>query len=454
MPFGVKGIYVSDDKRSGGGSQPVSTSPVGVWPAADARAPSGARARVAVVGLGAGSDLSNSGSISPSLISDSSPSHGVGFGGLDWLSLGNHANLRAAPSKPGSFYARQRRYQLQSVARLALPRERVRHCLRHVINRQKGVDLLHDPEHGRGHFKGLQTCGLAWVCPVCAAKIGERRRCEVEQGIAAACDRGWSVLLLTFTFSHGPLDALSGSLRRFLDAQGDMCRSRAYRALMALYGAVGTIKALECSVGSNGWHPHRHVLLILDAPLSALEVVALEAAVYALWSAAAGKSGLGMDRRHGLTVQSTWGAVGDYVAKWGIAAELTKPKMGRGAHLSPFQLLGLAADTGEAAAVSLFREYAEVFKESSQLRWSRGLRDMLGVGPEKSDAELAEEETMGSVLLANLDLDHWRAVIHFDRAEHTRARLNTFMDAGDLIGLLDYVGLLLIRYKSYEKGGG
>jgi hypothetical protein len=41
-------------------------------------------------------------------------------------------------------------------------------------------------------------------------------------------------------------------------------------------------------------------------------------------------------------------------------------------------------------------------------------------------------------------------VIHFDRAEHTRARLQTFMDAGDLIGLLDYVGLLLIRYKSYE----
>jgi hypothetical protein len=309
---------------------------------------------------------------------------------------------------------------------------------------------MHDPEHGRGHFKGLQTCGLVWVCPVCAAKIGERRRCEVEQGIALARERGWSVLLLTFTFSHGPLDALSGSLRRFVDAQGDMCRLRAYRALMVLYGAVGTIKALECSVGFNGWHPHRHVLLILDAPISALEVVALEAALYALWSAAAGKSGLSMDRRHGLTVQSTWGAVGDYVAKWGIAAELTKPKMGRGAHLSPFQLLGLAADTGEAAAVSLFREYAEVFKRSKQLLWSRGLRDMLGVGAEKSDAEVAEEETTPAVLLANLDLDHWRAVIHFDRAEHTRAHLLAFAGSGDLIGLLDYVGLLLVRYKTHE----
>jgi hypothetical protein len=313
---------------------------------------------------------------------------------------------------------------------------------------------MHDPEHGRGHFKGLQTCGSVWLDPVCASKIGERRRCEVEQGIALARERGWSVLLLTFTFSHGPLDALSGSRRRFLEAQGDMCRSRAYRALMRLYGAVGTIKALECSVGFNGWHPHRHVLLILDAPISALEVVALEAALYALWSAAAGKSGLSMDRRYGLTVQSTWGAVGDYVAKWGIAAELTKPKMGRGAHLSPFQLLALAADTGEAAALSLFREYAEVFKGKRQLIWSDGLRDLLGVGAEKSDEELVDEETTPAVLLANLDYEHWQAVIRFDHAEHTRAHLKMFMDAGDLIGLLDYVGLLLVRYKSHEKGGG
>jgi hypothetical protein len=219
---------------------------------------------------------------------------------------------------------------------------------------------------------------------------------------------------------------------------------------MGLYGAVGTIKALECSVGSNGWHPHRHVLLILDGSISALEVVALEAALYALWAAAAGKSGLGMGRRHGLTVQSTWGAVGDYVAKWGIAAELTKPKMGRGAHLSPFQLLGLAADTGEAAAVSLFREYAEVFKGSKQLRWSNGLRDMLGLGAEKSDEEVVEEETAVSVVLANLDLDHWRAVIHFDRVEHARARVQMFAGAGDRIGLLDYVGPLLVRYKTHE----
>ncbi len=421
---------------SGAGDGPFSGGAVGSLP----RAHSSARGVGVALRKGRASGLNAS-------------SPGLGFGGLDWAALGNHAESRAAPSKPGSFEALQRRFQLQSVARVAVPHERVRHCLRHVIRRDKGVDVLHDPEHGRGHLKGLQTCGLPWVDPVCSAKIGERRRCEVEQGISAARERDWSVLLLTFTFSHGPLDALSGSLRRFMRAHAAMCRSRAYRALMALYGAVGTIKALECSVGRNGWHPHRHVLLILDGPLSALEVVAFEAALFALWSAAAGAVGLGMDRVHGLRVQSTWGAVGDYVAKWGIAAELTKPKMGRGAHLSPFQLLALAADTGEAAAVSLFREYAEVFKGRRQLVWSDGLRGLLGVAPEKSDAEVAAQESSVAVLLANLDLDHWRAVIHFDRSEHTRARLLTFAAAVDVIGLLDYVGLLLVRYKTHEAEG-
>jgi hypothetical protein len=336
---------------------------------------------------------------------------------------------------------------LQAVARLALPDEKIKGCLRWVARASNGVDVIHDLEHKRGGFKGLQTCALRWGDPVCAAKIAQRRRVEVEQGIAAARDRGWSVLLLTFTFSHGPADALRPTLGRFLEAQGDMCRARAYRALMEHYGAVGTIKALECGVGCNGWHPHRHVLLFLDDELSALEVVALEAAVYALWSARAAAVGLGMDRRHGLRVQSTWGAVGDYVAKWGIAAELTQPKSGRGSHLSPFELLVLADETGEAAALTLFREFYSVFKGKNQLVWSRGLRKVLGVGVEASDAEIAAEVQASAVVLAHLDLPEWDAVAYFDdRGEDTRARLQALANDPDPAPVVVFLSDLMRRY--------
>lgn len=337
---------------------------------------------------------------------------------------------------------------MQAVARVALPGEKIKGCLRWVARASNGVDVIHDLEHKRGALKGLQTCALRWGDPVCAAKIAQRRRAEVEQGIVAARDRGWSVLLLTYTFSHGPADALRSTLGRFLKAQEDMCRSRAYRALMRLYGAVGTIKALECGVGCNGWHPHRHVLLFLEADLSPLEVVALEAAVFQLWQAAAARSDLGMDRRHGLRVQSTWGAVGDYVAKWGIAAELTQPKSGRGAHLSPFELLVLADETGEAAALTLFREFYSVFKGKHQLDWSRGLRKLLGVGVEQSDAEIAaEDQSPGSVVLAHLDLPEWDAVAYFDdRGEDTRARLQALANDPDPGPVVAFLSDLLRRY--------
>jgi len=46
----------------------------------------------------------------------------------------------------------------------------------------------------------------------------------------------------------------------------------------------------------------------------------------------------------------------------------------------------------------------------AQLRWSRKLRERLGLEVERSDAEVAAEQAEDGVLLAVLYLDQWRAV--------------------------------------------
>jgi hypothetical protein len=46
----------------------------------------------------------------------------------------------------------------------------------------------------------------------------------------------------------------------------------------------------------------------------------------------------------------------------------------------------------------------------AQLRWSRKLRERLGLEVERSDAEVATEQAEDGVLLALLYLDQWRAV--------------------------------------------
>ena len=88
---------------------------------------------------------------------------------------------------------------------------------------------------------------------------------------------------------------------------------------------------------------------------------------------------------HGFQLDRTFGAVADYVAKfgrehlrepWGAAAELTKSHLKRGRrneHLTPFAMLELIS-LGYDELEPIFREYALWFKGKHQLVWSAGLR--------------------------------------------------------------------------------
>ena len=43
------------------------------------------------------------------------------------------------------------------------------------------LSMVRPMDRASYHYKGLVTCGNVWVCPICSAKIQERRRQEVEQ---------------------------------------------------------------------------------------------------------------------------------------------------------------------------------------------------------------------------------------------------------------------------------
>src|SRR6266849_5900961 len=67
------------------------------------------------------------------------------------------------------------KWALQAEARAILPNERIAYCLRQVNPIAAGVEVYHSPEHRRAHYGGLFVCGSIWMCPICAAKISERR---------------------------------------------------------------------------------------------------------------------------------------------------------------------------------------------------------------------------------------------------------------------------------------
>jgi len=142
--------------------------------------------------------------------------------------------------------------------------------------------------------------------------------------------------------------------------------------------------------------------------------------------------------------------------KWNESHELAKGavKLGRYEGRTPMQLLADYNDNQDLAAGELWKEYAAAFKNKRQLAWSKGFRNELGLGPEKQDKELAEEQTEESAPVAFIYDKAWKAVCANDiRGEVLRAAyygqisLQSFLrDNG--ITEVDYPGL----YDDYDPG--
>ena len=319
--------------------------------------------------------------------------------------------------------ARLERWALQAAARELLPTERVSYCLRRVIPNpdggEAGVGVWYSESVKRAHFKGLMTCGSVWQCPICAAKVTERRRVELTEAIERAT--GLRAVLVTFTLHHDRRDDLGALLADLLESYRAFQGGRAWVQLVQSFGFVGSVRALEVTHWINGWHPHLHVLMFFR---EGADLSGLADALADRWLSSLAKQGRTADREHGLQVSDRKGDVARYVAKfghnpspnhWTVEHELVKSpaKMGAGEHKTPMQLLRDYLH-GNKRAGYLFKEYAQVFKGRHQLQWSRGLRALLGLTKEASDQELAERAEQDAALLAMLSLKQWRIILAHD----------------------------------------
>ena len=269
------------------------------------------------------------------------------------------------------------------------------------------VKVRHDEDGSHAHFSGVQHCGSVWACPVCAPIIRRERAEEITEGARRHIATGGGIAMVTFTIRHSRVDGLRDSMRVLADAYSDMSRSRAFRDWKAERGMVGYITATEITFGMNGWHPHRHVLMLFDRPVSHEQERALQGELFAMWSHAVERSGGETVSREAFDVRAVTSGeeqVAAYVTKTvkgveGIGKEvsLADVKAGRASgSINPFQLL----DVETPEAETLWNEYAEATKGRSAIRWSRGLRDALGMGREKTDQEIVDElEQMGEVRL-------------------------------------------------------
>lgn len=285
---------------------------------------------------------------------------------------------------------RRERYRLQEWAgRLLEQGHRTCTCGQRLVAGRGRVRLVvaDDGDGRHAAFHNVETCSSVWACPVCSARISERRRGELNTLLAWARSEGLTAALVTLTLRHAAGESLETVLAVLKGAKTAFHNSRAWRQYRALGVVVGFVTATEVTYGAHGWHPHVHMIVIGHVGL-----VPLLDSLRSEWEAAlelVGASGNG----YAYQVQDASGA-GDYVGKWGAAGEMTLAgkKTGRAGSRGVWQLLA-DASAGDAGAGVLWLEYEKAMRGKRQLVWSRGLKDAAGLA-DLDDAEVLEVEDL------------------------------------------------------------
>jgi hypothetical protein len=339
---------------------------------------------------------------------------------------------------------RAERWALKSVAGELLAGTRVSKCYKY---RAKGnsILLLLDRSRNKAFVGGLQTCGSVWGCPICASKISERRRTELEQAIEQAKRLGLQVMLLTLTIPHGMGDNVGTITDGLIDSWDSIKRNRAGRTIRAQIGLVGTVRAMEVTYGQNGFHPHLHILLFIQSNIRPAQVQSLYAP---LWQSACVKQGLPRPSdAHGCKVDDGSKAAA-YASKWGLESEMTKghTKSANGKGMTPWDMLRAVLSDNDEHAARLFKVYYENFKGRRQLCWSKGLQKMLSVA-DMTDEEIAAQEQENADVFTTITVEEWRAI-------YARRLVSTLLDITENKpdAVLDFLKSLP-RSKEKQKGG-
>jgi len=348
-------------------------------------------------------------------------------------SLGSTRNPLPPPGLRAKLQAnRAERYDLLASARALFLNEGKREGLLYPQNWHRTAKCKWTPvagsigvhasrEHRSAFYSGVMNCGSVWACPVCAAKVQERRREEVAKAVAWADAQSLQAVMVTLTFPHYFSQQLADLLEQQKTALKHLREGSPWVRFKKATGYRGLIRSLELTHGLNGWHPHTHELWFVDA---ATDADAMKKIVLAHWKSSCVRAGLlDLDNAEQVVAFDAysidvkgWCTASDYLAKqddsrhWGVDAEIAKAstKAGRAKGKHPFALLAMFQD-GDRNAGRRFLDYAAAMKGKRQLFWSPGLKAEVGV-IEQSDEEVAEDQRDVADLLGHLEIEQWKLI--------------------------------------------
>lgn len=326
------------------------------------------------------------------------------------------------------------------------------------------VGVRYSPGAGAG-FSGLVTCGSVWACPVCSAKILARRSLEIGAGLLTWEAAGGSLVMGTFTMRHHRGDSVESEWDALQRAWRSVIGSRVWSKWLSRLGSPGLVRVVEVTFGSNGWHVHLHFVLCVDGSASDELVASFGAWVTSKWTRALAAAGFpgSLDRAQDVhRVDSIRAAseLGEYLAKstaYGAADSLGRELMGqwskdvRSVHstVPAWWLAEQFGEDGEVELLDLWLEYERASKGRRQCTWTQGLRDVLGIGVESTDEEIAGE-VVGDRDLVWITAAGWEAAW---RSHLPTCNILQAVEAGGDAGLRAYLDQNGIEYTEVVSSG-
>src|SRR3990172_8433648 len=135
------------------------------------------------------------------------------------------------------------RWERLRIARQLLPGQRVSKC--HWLPISSLITIWKNQDAAAAHFRNVFTCGSVWHCPVCAAKITNLRRKELQQAINRAKLKGWGYYFITYTIGHKDYHSSKVVLTKIQEATRKLRSGRFWMDFKARYGYQGSIIPLE-----------------------------------------------------------------------------------------------------------------------------------------------------------------------------------------------------------------
>lgn len=256
-----------------------------------------------------------------------------------------------------------------------------------------------------GHEHHDHKSCSSWACPVCAARMANRRAKEIEQALVGANRLGYQCLFLTFTVPHRKSHSTSYVLDRLDTCYHKLIDSQKVRKLKAEHGFVGQIKCKDYTVGENGIHAHLHCIWIFedkgDPYAAASEINAI---VEAKWDRIVfNETGKHASKKHGFDLEiielgnpdaADAAKIARYAAK-AISVYMSEGEKGK-ASKTPFDFLNADATEEDRAA---YLDFYKGQKGKHHISFSRGLKTKLNVG-------CVEESTDGFTHIAWLTYEN------------------------------------------------